>query len=149
MVICRRISNVGRESSSLLPHGVVLCSGDWLWWPPRHPFDLCVRPWPTDVNGDLARDNTMTTSMTPIREGAVEFVNKHGGAGHAIGRGRGVARAVCSHRLVAHSTLATILSISCAFLLASPSSTTTCDLVADAIAVAFLIEEGTLKKLEC
>jgi hypothetical protein len=99
MAICRRISNVGKESSSLLPHGVVLCSGDWLCCPPRHPFDLCVRPWPTDVNGDLARDNMMTTSMTPIREGAVEFVNKHVGVGHAIGRGRGVARAVCSHCL--------------------------------------------------
>jgi hypothetical protein len=44
--------------------------------------------------------------------------------------------------------LATFLSTSYAFLMASPSSAITCHLAADAITVTWLATEGALKKLE-
>jgi hypothetical protein len=50
--------------------------------------------------------------------------------------------------LVGHSALATFLSTSYAFLMASPSSAITCHLAADAITVTWLATEGALKKLE-
>jgi hypothetical protein len=46
------------------------------------------------------------------------------------------------------ATALVIHSTSAAFLLASPSSTTTYDLATNAIAVALLTAEGALKKLE-